>query len=51
MRRGTAAIVRTQQSAVPRGWIVLVLALASWGAVAGMASGLGQFFAFVSASI
>ncbi|MCR6673616.1 hypothetical protein [Devosia ginsengisoli] len=51
MRR-TSAAVQTQRSLpLPRGWIILGGALASWALFAGLWAGTSQLFGFVLSAI
>lgn len=51
MRRRTATALALHLSQVPRGWIMLGAALASWMLLAAMLMGISQLFAYVSAVI
>lgn len=51
MRRTTAIMPLGRALPLPRGWIILGLALASWALVTGLWIGLSQLFAFVLAAI
>jgi len=51
MRR-TAAVAQVQRALpLPRGWIILGLALASWAVFAGLWAGASQLFAFILAAM
>lgn len=51
MRRSNA-IVRVQRATpLPRGWIVLGAALASWALFIALAASLSQLFAFVLSTV
>lgn len=50
--RHTTAVVQAQRSLpLPRGWMVVGAALASWALFAGVLTGIGQLFAFLLAAI
>ena len=51
MRRVAMHTQTHPEFALPRGWIVLGMALASWVVVVAMWSGMSQVFAFVAAAI
>ena len=51
MRRTTAVIHAQRALPLPRGWIVLGGALASWALFAGLWAGTSQLFGFVLAAI
>ena len=49
--RSTAMPAQTRTAAIPRGWIVLGMALASWLIVAAMWTGMSQIFGLVAAAV
>ena len=51
MRRTIAAAQAQRAMPLPRGWIVVGLALASWLLFAGIWAGMSQLFAFVLAYV
>jgi hypothetical protein len=51
MRRTTAAMPIRRALPLPRGWIILGLALASWAVVTGLWAGLHQLSAMMLAGI
>lgn len=42
---------KTQQSAIPRGWIVLGMAAFAWVIVAAAMTGVSELFSFVSRAV
>ena len=51
MRRNMTSAQVSATATLPRGWIILGLALVSWVVVAAMVSGMMQMFSFVSAAL
>lgn len=51
MRRNTAVVYAQRSLPLPRGWIILGLALASWALFAGLWAGMSQLFGLVLATI
>ena len=51
MRRNATSAQAAQISVLPRGWIVLGAALASWMLVAMLWTGTSQLFSFVLAAV
>jgi hypothetical protein len=49
--RSTAMPAQTKTVSLPRGWIVLGMALASWLVVAAMLTGMSQIFDLVAAAV
>ena len=51
MRRTTAVIQAQRATPLPRGWLIVGLALASWALFAVLWAGMTQLFQFVAAAI
>jgi len=50
MRRNSAVTSAERGLSLPRGWIILGLALMSWAVVVGLWTGISQLFFFVMGS-
>jgi hypothetical protein len=51
MRRTTAVLHAHRSSPLPRGWIVLTAALASWALLVTLSAGVGPLFTWLLAAI
>ena len=51
MRRTTTAMQVRRALPLPRGWIILGLALAAWALATALGAGLGQLYGLVLAAI
>lgn len=51
MRRTTAVLHAQHPLPLPRGWVILGAALASWAVFAGIWTGTSQLFLFIFAAI
>ena len=49
--RSTAMPAQAKTAVLPRGWIIVGMALASWVVVAAMWTGMSQIFALVAAAV